>query len=174
MSTTAKVSPLRHLVNILSDAVTRIDEKYASANLEFPALDKPFDEQNAACLLLSDPDVVPLSSVIVAAADQLIVSARHPLQAVLDVAQSVSVFPFPATYSDQCKAWFTTFVEKHNLTACLRLVCETSITEILREAGPGVGLHRFVSLSAPANSSFLWPLGFACQGHRSEEQAASR
>lgn len=92
MSTTsAKVSPLRHLVNILSDAVTRIDEKYASANLEFPTLDKPFDEKNPACLLLSDPDVVPLSSVIVAAADQLIASARHPWQAVLDVAQSVSI-----------------------------------------------------------------------------------
>lgn len=117
MSTTsAKVSPLRHLVNILSDAVTQIDEKYASANLEFPTFDKPFDEKNAACLLLSDPDIAPLSSVIVAAADQLIASARHPLLTVLDIVQS------------------------HSLVACLGLVCETSITEILREGGPG-GLH---------------------------------
>ena len=89
MSTSTKISPLRHLVNILSDAVTRIDEKYASANLEFPTLDKPFQEKEPACQLLSDPDVVPLVSVIVAAADQLIVSARPPVQAVLDMAQVV-------------------------------------------------------------------------------------
>jgi hypothetical protein len=85
-----KTSSLRHLVNILSDAVTRIDEKYASANLEFPALDKPFDEKDPACLLLSDPDMVPLSSVIVAAADQLIASARHPVETVIDISQWVS------------------------------------------------------------------------------------
>ena len=90
MSTQTKISPLRHLVNILSDAVTQIDEKYASANLEFPSLSKPFNQKDPAWLLLSDPDIAPLSSVIVAAADQLIVSARHPLQAVLDMAQSVS------------------------------------------------------------------------------------
>lgn len=89
MSTT-KISPLRRLVNILSDAVTRIDEKYASANLEFPSLDKSFDEKDPACLLLSGPDVVPHSSVIVAAAAQLIASARHPAQAILDIAQAVS------------------------------------------------------------------------------------
>lgn len=90
MLTSTKTSPLRHLVNILSDAVARIEEKYASANLEFPALDEPSNERDPACLLLSDPDVVPLSSVIVAAANQLIVSARHPMQAVVDMAQSVS------------------------------------------------------------------------------------
>lgn len=96
MTTSTKISPLRHLVNILSDAVARIDEKYASANLEFPTLDKPLNEKDAACVLLSDPDVVPLSSVIVAAANQLIVSARHPLQAVVDMAQSVSNSHFPS------------------------------------------------------------------------------
>lgn len=89
-----KISPLRQLVNVLSDVVTRIDEKYASADLEFPALNKPFNEKDPACMLLSDPDVVPLSSVLVAAADQLVASARHPMQTVLDVAQSVSAFPF--------------------------------------------------------------------------------
>lgn len=89
MATSAKISPLRHLVNILSDAVARIDQKYASANLEFPTLDKPFQEKDPACQLLSDPDVAHLSSVIVAAADQLIVSARPPAQAVIDMAQSV-------------------------------------------------------------------------------------
>jgi hypothetical protein len=84
-----KVSPLRHLVNVLSVAVARIDEKYASDDLEFPELNKPFDESDPACLLLSDPDVAHFASVIVAAADQLIASARHPLQALLDIAQSV-------------------------------------------------------------------------------------
>jgi hypothetical protein len=95
---TTKISPLRRLVNILSDAVTKIDEKYASANIEFPSIDKPFDESDPACLLLSDPDVVPHSSVAVAAADQLIASARHPAQAILDMAQSVSNLWFRYTW----------------------------------------------------------------------------
>jgi len=94
MFTSAKISPLQHLVNILSDAVARIDEKYASENLEFPRLDKPFQQEDPAWQLLSDPNIVPFTSVIVAAADQLIVSARPPAQAVLDLAQSVSTWAF--------------------------------------------------------------------------------
>ena len=98
MSTSVKMSPLRHLVNILSEAVARIDEKYTSVDLEFLALDKPFDEKDLACLLLSRHGMVPLSSVVVAAADQLIASARHPMQTVLDIAQSVSTLsPSPRT-----------------------------------------------------------------------------
>ena len=89
MSTSTKISPLRHLVNILSDAVTRIDEKYASADLEFPTLDKPFHGEDPAWQLLSDRDIGPLASIIVAAADQLIVSTRPPALAVLDMAQLV-------------------------------------------------------------------------------------
>jgi len=97
MSTSTKISPLRHLVNVLSDAAARIDETYASANLEFSALEKPFYEKDPAILLLSDPDVVPLASVVVAAADQLIVSARHPVQAVLDMARSVRTLTCSST-----------------------------------------------------------------------------
>jgi len=84
--------------------------------LEFPPLDEPFDEKGPACQLLSDSNIVPLAAVIVAAADQLIVSVRPPGESILDMAQS------------------------HLLAASLRLVCETSVAEILREAGPG-GLH---------------------------------
>jgi len=91
MSTSAKISPLRHLVNILSDAVARIDEKYESANLEFPTLDKSFNRGDPVWQLLSDRDVIPIASVIVAAANQLIVSARPPVEAVLDMARSVRI-----------------------------------------------------------------------------------
>ena len=136
----SKTSPLRHLVNVLSDAVTRIDEKYVSAGLEFPTLDKPFNEKDPACLLLSDPDVVPLSSVIVAAADQLIASARHPIHTVLDIAQSVSTLcSFFATYCGYRRPLLITFVGQHTIVACLSVACETSVAEILREAGPQVG-----------------------------------
>jgi len=89
MPVPTKISPLRHLVGILSDAVTRIDDRYASANLEFPTLDKLFNEKDPACLLLSNHDVAPLALVVVAAADQLIASVRHPGESTLDMAQSV-------------------------------------------------------------------------------------
>ena len=92
MSTPTSISPLRNLVNILSDAVTKVDQKYASANLEFPALDRPFREGDPAWSLLSSSDVIPLTSVIVAAADQLIASARPPAKAILDMSQAVCVF----------------------------------------------------------------------------------
>ena len=83
------ISPLRNLVNILSDAVAKVDQEYASANLEFPALDGPYREEDPAWSLLSSPDVIPLTSVIVAAADQLIASARPPAQTILDLSQAV-------------------------------------------------------------------------------------
>ena len=141
MSTPTKVSPLRHLVNILSDAVTQIDEKYASANLEFPTLDKPFDEKDPACLLLSDPDMVPLSSVVVAAADQLIASARHPMHVLIDFSQFVSLLPLlSAAHGGYWGPHSTPFVGQYTIPSCLRLACESNVPEILREAGPGVSI----------------------------------
>lgn len=131
------MSPLRRLVNILSDAVAQIDEKYASANLEFPALDGPSNEKDPARLLLSDPDVVPLSSLIVAAANRLIVSARHPMQGVVDMAQSVSNTSVLSIHTLGVGRLMT-LVEQHTIVACLRLVCEANVAEILREAGPEV------------------------------------
>ena len=32
-------------------------------------------------------------------------------------------------------------VEQHTIAACLTVACETSVTEILREAGPKVSPH---------------------------------
>lgn len=89
MSAPTNVSPLRNLVNILSDAVTKIDQKYASANLEFPTLGRPFSKEDPAWSLLSSTDVTPLALVIVAAADQLIASARPPVQTIIDLSQAV-------------------------------------------------------------------------------------
>ena len=100
MSTSTNISPLRNLVNILSDAVTKVDQKYASAKLEFPALDRPFREEDPAWCLLSSPDVASLASIIVAAADQLIASARPPVQTILDMSQAVC-----ATYCGPGRSW---------------------------------------------------------------------
>jgi hypothetical protein len=151
-----KMSPLRRLANIISDAVTQIDEKYASANLEFPTLDKPFNAKDPASLLLSDPDVIPLSSVIVAAADQLIASARHPMQAVFDIAQAVSslCLSSPHTYRGYARLPLITLVGQHTITACLAVACETNVTEILRDAGPEVSSH----LPSVRYSPFIWKL----------------
>ena len=140
MSAPANMSPLRNLVNILSDAVTQIDQRYASANLKFPALDRPFREEDSARSLLSSPDVIPLASVIVAAADQLIASVRPPARIVLDMSQVICVF---ATCIEPGRSQLMglNLVAQHFISPCLRLVCETSVAEILREAGPQVGLH---------------------------------
>ena len=92
MSAPTNISPLRNLVNILSEAVEKVDQEYASANLQFPALDRLYRKDDPAWSLLSNPDVIPFTSVIVAVADQLIASARSPVQTILDMSHAVCVF----------------------------------------------------------------------------------
>lgn len=83
-------SPLRTLVDLISDAVTKIDEIYSSSGLRFPALDDNFDFKQSVDALLLGPDVSKNVSVVVAAAEQLCVSLKHPGTTVLELATAVS------------------------------------------------------------------------------------
>jgi hypothetical protein len=85
-----KPSPLRNLVDILSSAVQAIDDRYAAANLDFPALDEPCDPTSEAeQLLTTDPGVTKAVAHIVAAAGQLSASVEFPALAVVNTALSV-------------------------------------------------------------------------------------
>lgn len=83
-------SPLRTLVDILSDAVNHIESQYAAAGLKMPSLDAAFDSANLACTFLSHPDVIEQASVVVAAAEQLAVSVRPPRMVILENVLAVS------------------------------------------------------------------------------------
>lgn len=89
----ANKSPLRVLSDIISDAVTKVDEQYAAANLEFPSLEETFDPKDPANTLLSNLNVTQNISLVVAAAEQLVASIRHPNWTTWDAALMVIFFP---------------------------------------------------------------------------------
>lgn len=146
MSTTAtETSPLRYLINILSDAFgMRVGEGCASANLEFPTINRPFREKYPTCQ--SDPDVDPLASVVVVATDESIISARPPVQAILDVAQLSRTLACYLLHVmdvvDNCKfgrpASVSTFV------------CGVGVAKILRKTGPQVSLRPSPTYDCPS------------------------
>jgi hypothetical protein len=82
-------SSLRILVDLISDAVTKIDEEYAAANVEFPSLKDVFDHRDRENVLLSKQSVNEQISIAVAAAEQLVATVRTPVATVWDMALMV-------------------------------------------------------------------------------------
>ncbi|KIJ51883.1 hypothetical protein M422DRAFT_99910, partial [Sphaerobolus stellatus SS14] len=105
-------SPLKQLSNFISDNVDVVDDRCKALGHEYPSLHEPFNPFNPAEALTRDPVTVQNIIVIVAAADQLIATARLPINTTADLA-----FGFH-TYS------------------ALQAVTTASIPEILREVGP--------------------------------------
>jgi hypothetical protein len=84
-------SPLRAIVDILSNAVDRIDSQYSAANLRFPTLDDPFNPNGPADVLLGRPSVVEQAKLIVACAEQLCAMVTNPSSGLMEVGMAVSV-----------------------------------------------------------------------------------
>jgi hypothetical protein len=84
-------SPLRALVDILSDAVDRIDSQYAAENVPFPTLDVPFEPTHPGNALLTHELVVQQAKIVVAAAEQLTALVRDPTSVLLDLVLGVSL-----------------------------------------------------------------------------------
>jgi hypothetical protein len=83
-------SPLRVLVDILSDAVAHIESEYAAANLSFPTLDDVFDSNSPADILYGKKSILEQSKVVVAAAEQLSVMVTEPSNVLLMTSMMVS------------------------------------------------------------------------------------
>lgn len=83
-------SSLRTFVDIISDAVSQIDEIYISAGLSFPTLNETFDLKQPVDALLLSSDVVKNVSLVVSASEQLCLSLRHPGATILELASAVS------------------------------------------------------------------------------------
>lgn len=78
-------SPLRALSDLISEAVKRIDDRYAAAGCEFPPLTEIFDPKTlAGHSLLSSPENLKDALLISSAADQLTATAKPPNLAVVD------------------------------------------------------------------------------------------
>ncbi|EMD33481.1 hypothetical protein CERSUDRAFT_87325 [Gelatoporia subvermispora B] len=108
------VAALRALQEIISSSIDRIEESCKSRGLDFPSLDEPFTPENDAAR--ADPAVQEASTLLAAAAHQLIATVQQPQKTI-----------FTAT------VWYY-------LPVALRAAVETNTVEILREAGVQ-GLH---------------------------------
>jgi len=106
-----KKSPLRVLADIISEAVNHIDNEYSAAQLEFPSLKDVFDPKDPANVLLSDAQVIKNTSLVVAAAEQLVASIRAPVMVAGDLGLV------------------------HLKSSCLQAATVGCVSEILREAG---------------------------------------
>jgi hypothetical protein len=83
-------SPLRALVDILSNAVDRIDSQYAAENLPFPTLEIPFEPAHPSDALITHELVVQQASIAIAAAEQLCTLVRDPMSVLTDIGFGVS------------------------------------------------------------------------------------
>ncbi|KAJ7436102.1 O-methyltransferase [Mycena galericulata] len=118
------ISTLRLLANLISQAVDTIEGVYATENATPPPLDKPWDPKDPAEALGQDPAVMDAKTQLVAAAAQLLATARDPISTLLSISDGVP------------------------LLACLRTVSELNVVEILREAGPqGLNVKEIASPS---------------------------
>ncbi|KAJ7836330.1 O-methyltransferase [Mycena olivaceomarginata] len=110
------VSTLRLLANLISEAVDTIEGVYATADTTPPSLNTPWNPKAPSEALGQDLVVMEAKTKLVAAAAQLVATARDPISSLLSFSDGVP------------------------LLACLRTVSELNVVEILREAGPQ-GLH---------------------------------
>ncbi|VDB86470.1 unnamed protein product [Peniophora sp. CBMAI 1063] len=104
------LSDLRKLSNIISDSVDRIEKVLASSSLDFPSLVSLYSEKQEAARNL--PGVAKSVVALIAASEQLAMTARSPSASLLDMSK------------------------KFQLCGALRIALEADVAEVLREKGP--------------------------------------
>jgi hypothetical protein len=78
---------LRALSKIIQDSISDIDAAVAASNLEFPSPYTPFTAESEAARTL--PEVERASSLLIAAATQLVQTVRSPTYGILTLAMQV-------------------------------------------------------------------------------------
>ncbi|KAL1742284.1 S-adenosyl-L-methionine-dependent methyltransferase [Schizophyllum fasciatum] len=111
MSPSSSPSPLRALVNTLSDAVSAIDGAFAAAGHPYPALSAPFDPAAPAEALFAQADVAAAAETVAAASVALAAAVGTPQYKVLRTANA------------------------HTASSALRVAIDGAVAEILRPAG---------------------------------------
>ncbi|KAE9393796.1 S-adenosyl-L-methionine-dependent methyltransferase [Gymnopus androsaceus JB14] len=126
------LSPLRLLGQIINDSIDIIEERLAEASVSFPSLDDPFNPTSKVESILVEPDIISATSHIVAAAAQLLVTVRHPVQTVFDDSLR------QVALNEQMVG--CTDAPQFLRSSCIRAAIDGSLVEIVREAG-AQGIH---------------------------------
>ncbi|KAG6833022.1 hypothetical protein H0H87_012280 [Tephrocybe sp. NHM501043] len=114
-------SPLRQLLNLLTESVHKLEAACDSSGCEIPDLYTPFSSQSE--VFRANPEADEAAKIICAA-------SAH-IQAIL-MPPHISLF--------QIVSGHRVVIFQHSKSGALRVCLESNVTEILREAGPE-GLH---------------------------------
>ncbi|KAJ6504053.1 O-methyltransferase [Mycena vulgaris] len=105
------MSILRHLANIITNAVDTMEHVYERSGLPLPSLDEPFNPQEPAESLAQDPEVLAASKNLAAAAAQITATVWDPRRITVNTSHAF------------------------HLSFCLLAVSDLNVAEVLREAG---------------------------------------
>jgi hypothetical protein len=87
------VSTLRLLANLISEAVDTIEGVYATADTTPPSLNTPWNPKAPSEALGQDLVVMEAKTKLVAAAAQLVATARDPISSLLSFSDGVIIVP---------------------------------------------------------------------------------
>ena len=142
-------SPLKQLVEIISDSVQALESAYDQNDVAFPSINDPF----VATPMDTNMELKATAQLIVAAAFHLIATVRHPMESLQEHA--------PAMYT----------------SSALAVVVDANVADIIKPAGPQVlvpsscspvyscylkGMHaKDIAVKAGIDSRYLGPCPLA-------------
>jgi hypothetical protein len=91
MPNTKPKSTLRLLAETILDAVSRVEDHFDNAGLDFPSLDDPFNPTHPTTALLFRSEVAADIDIVVGATEQLSVTISPPMRVILEAAVSVNL-----------------------------------------------------------------------------------
>ena len=121
---------LRALSKLIQDAIDTIEVTVKASDLEFPSPHTPFTIESEKARTL--PDVQQASSLIVAAAMQLIQSVRSPTLSILTIGMQVCAWLILRMFS------LGLIRVQHTLCSALNTAIMAHVAEVCRDAGPHV------------------------------------
>lgn len=127
------IANLRRLAAIINGALDTLESELATAALDFPALDEPYDSAAPVERVLEEEAAADAVDLIVAASSQLCASVRKPTVTMVDTAWQV----WQLIHQDD-----TAFSQEgqHMLPVALYFLSTLDVVEILADAGQK-GMH---------------------------------
>lgn len=87
------LSDLRKLANIINDSVDRIEKALEARSMDFPSINSLYNEKEE--VVRSLPEVSQSIVAIIAASEQLAMTARSPSSSLLDISKKVRALYIP-------------------------------------------------------------------------------
>ncbi|KAF8990715.1 S-adenosyl-L-methionine-dependent methyltransferase [Cyathus striatus] len=128
---TTERSNLAQLVDIIATKVKDIEKLATDRGVRYPTIDTLYDARSSSEQFIFDPEVRDAAVIAISAASQLIATLKLPVPSLFERATGF------------------------HLSTAIRIVSETSVIELLREAGPK-GMHvRDIAAKTNTDASMI-------------------